>query len=295
MKNIINMHNESFFKRDYHLFHALTNINLNVSEGEILGILGENGAGKSTAIRLMLGILNPSEGYVEVLGKRPTQKNVKIFKNMGYLPGELSTYQKLTGNEVLKFFSSLRNIDDDLYIRNLIERLDYDPNKYIKELSKGNKQKLGLILAFMHKPELLILDEPSSGLDPLMQQITIELIQEARQNGSTIFLSSHIFSEIDKVAERVGFVKEGKLIVEESLEVLKSNAMKSIVIYFKETIPLNLFDNIKNVNLIETNKNVVKLNIIGPIDEIIKVISKYEIIDLTTQDPTLEELFMNYY
>ncbi|MCH2304674.1 MAG: ABC transporter ATP-binding protein [SAR202 cluster bacterium] len=292
MKNIIKMHNVSKY---YGKFKALSSLTLNVEENQIYALIGPNGAGKSTAIRLMLGILNPSEGYVEVLGKRPTQKNVKIFKNMGYLPGELSTYQKLTGNEVLKFFSSLRNIDDDQYIRNLIERLDYDPNKYIKELSKGNKQKLGLILAFMHKPELLILDEPSSGLDPLMQQITIELIQEARQNGSTIFLSSHIFSEIDKVAERVGFVKEGKLIVEESLEVLKSNAMKSIVIYFKETIPLNLFDNIKNVNLIETNKNVVKLNIIGPIDEIIKVISKYEIIDLTTQDPTLEELFMNYY
>ena len=292
MKNIIKMHNVSKY---YGKFKALSSLTLNVEENQIYAFIGPNGAGKSTAIRLMLGILNPSEGYVEVLGKRPTQKNVKIFKNMGYLPGELSTYQKLTGNEVLKFFSSLRNIDDDQYIRNLIERLDYDPNKYIKELSKGNKQKLGLILAFMHKPELLILDEPSSGLDPLMQQITIELIQEARQNGSTIFLSSHIFSEIDKVAERVGFVKEGKLIVEESLEVLKSNAMKSIVIYFKEIIPLNLFDNIKNVNLIETNKNVVKLNIIGPIDEIIKVISKYEIIDLTTQDPTLEELFMNYY
>lgn len=292
MKNIIKMHNVSKY---YGKFKALSSLTLNVEENQIYAFIGPNGAGKSTAIRLMLGILNPSEGYVEVLGKRPTQKNVKIFKNMGYLPGELSTYQKLTGNEVLKFFSSLRNIDDDQYIRNLIERLDYDPNKYIKELSKGNKQKLGLILAFMHKPELLILDEPSSGLDPLMQQITIELIQEARQNGSTIFLSSHIFSEIDKVAERVGFVKEGKLIVEESLEILKSNAMKYIVIYFKETIPLNLFDNIKNVNLIETNKNVVKLNIFGPIDEIIKVISKYEIIDLTTQDPTLEELFMNYY
>ena len=292
MKNIIKMHNVSKY---YGKFKALSSLTLNVEENQIYALIGPNGAGKSTAIRLMLGILNPSEGYVEVLGKRPTQKNVKIFKNMGYLPGELSTYQKLTGNEVLKFFSSLRNIDDDQYIRNLIERLDYDPNKYIKELSKGNKQKLGLILAFMHKPELLILDEPSSGLDPLMQQITIELIQEARLNGSTIFLSSHIFSEIDKVAERVGFVKEGKLIVEESLEILKSNAMKYIVIYFKETIPLNLFDNIKNVNLIETNKNVVKLNIFGPIDEIIKVISKYEIIDLTTQDPTLEELFMNYY
>jgi len=292
LKNIIKMHNVSKY---YGKFKALSSLTLNVEENQIYAFIGPNGAGKSTAIRLMLGILNPSEGYVEVLGKRPTQKNVKIFKNMGYLPGELSTYQKLTGNEVLKFFSSLRNIDDDQYIRNLIERLDYDPNKYIKELSKGNKQKLGLILAFMHKPELLILDEPSSGLDPLMQQITIELIQEARLNGSTIFLSSHIFSEIDKVAERVGFVKEGKLIVEESLEILKSNAMKYIVIYFKETIPLNLFDNIKNVNLIETNKNVVKLNIFGPIDEIIKVISKYEIIDLTTQDPTLEELFMNYY
>ena len=242
MKNIIKMHNVSKY---YGKFKALSSLTLNVEENQIYAFIGPNGAGKSTAIRLMLGILNPSEGYVEVLGKRPTQKNVKIFKNMGYLPGELSTYQKLTGNEVLKFFSSLRNIDDDQYIRNLIERLDYDPNKYIKELSKGNKQKLGLILAFMHKPELLILDEPSSGLDPLMQQITIELIQEARLNGSTIFLSSHLFSEIDKVAERVGFVKEGKLIVEESLEILKSNAMKYIVIYFKETIPLNLFDNIK--------------------------------------------------
>ena len=292
MQDIIKIHNVTKY---YGKFKALSSLTINVEENQIYAFIGPNGAGKSTAIRLMLGMLNPTEGYVEVLGKSPTQNNIEIFKNIGYLPGELRSYQKLTGNQVLKFFSNLRNVKEYNYINNLVKRLDYDPSKYIKELSKGNKQKLGLILAFMHKPKLLVLDEPSSGLDPLMQQITIELIQEARQDGSTIFLSSHIFSEIDKVAERVGFVKEGKLIVEESLEVLKSNAMKSIVIYFKEIIPLNLFDNIRNVNLIETNKNVVKLNIIGPIDEIIKVISKYEIIDLKTQDPTLEELFMNYY
>ena len=292
MQDIIKIHNVTKY---YGKFKALSSLTLNVEENQIYAFIGPNGAGKSTAIRLMLGMLNPTEGYVEVLGKSPTQNNIEIFKNIGYLPGELRSYQKLTGNQVLKFFSNLRNVKEYNYINNLVKRLDYDPSKYIKELSKGNKQKLGLILAFMHKPKLLVLDEPSSGLDPLMQQITIELIQEARQHGSTIFLSSHIFSEIDKVAQRVGFVKEGKLIVEESLEVLKSNAMKSIVIYFKEIIPLNLFDNIRNVNLIETNKNVVKLNIIGPIDEIIKVISKYEIIDLKTQDPSLEELFMNYY
>lgn len=292
MQDIIKIHNVTKY---YGKFKALSSLTINVEENQIYAFIGPNGAGKSTAIRLMLGMLNPTEGYVEVLGKSPTQNNIEIFKNIGYLPGELRSYQKLTGNQVLKFFSNLRNVKEYNYINNLVKRLDYDPSKYIKELSKGNKQKLGLILAFMHKPKLLVLDEPSSGLDPLMQQITIELIQEARQDGSTIFLSSHIFSEIDKVAQRVGFVKEGKLIVEESLEVLKSNAMKSIVIYFKEIIPLNLFDNIKNVNLIETNKNVVKLNIIGPIDEIIKVISKYEITDLKTQDPSLEELFMNYY
>tara|TARA_Y100000590_G_scaffold407766_1_gene498334 strand:- start:18696 stop:19556 length:861 start_codon:yes stop_codon:yes gene_type:complete len=286
------MHNVTKY---YGKFKALSSLTLDVKENQIYAFIGPNGAGKSTAIRLMLGILNFNEGYIEVLGKSPTQNNIDIFQKIGYLPGELRSYQKLTGNEVLKFFSNLRDIKEDNYINNLIERLDYDPNKYIKELSKGNKQKLGLILAFMHRPKLLVLDEPSSGLDPLMQQITIELIREARQEGTTIFLSSHIFSEIDKVAQKVGFIKEGELIVEDSLEVLKSNATKSITIYFNEIVPLDLFNNMENVNYVENNKNVVKLNFNGPVDAIVKMISKYEISDLKTQDPSLEELFMNYY
>ncbi|MBN18719.1 MAG: ABC transporter [Chloroflexi bacterium] len=292
MQDIIKMHNVTKY---YGKFKALSSLTLDVKENQIYAFIGPNGAGKSTAIRLMLGILNFNEGYIEVLGKSPTQNNIDIFQKIGYLPGELRSYQKLTGNEVLKFFSNLRDIKEDNYINNLIERLDYDPNKYIKELSKGNKQKLGLILAFMHRPKLLVLDEPSSGLDPLMQQITIELIREARQEGTTIFLSSHIFSEIDKVAQKVGFIKEGELIVEDSLEVLKSNATKSITIYFNEIVPLDLFNNMENVNYVENNKNVVKLNFNGPVDAIVKMISKYEISDLKTQDPSLEELFMNYY
>jgi len=292
LQDIIKMHNVTKY---YGKFKALSSLTLDVKENQIYAFIGPNGAGKSTAIRLMLGILNFNEGYIEVLGKSPTQNNIDIFQKIGYLPGELRSYQKLTGNEVLKFFSNLRDIKEDNYINNLIERLDYDPNKYIKELSKGNKQKLGLILAFMHRPKLLVLDEPSSGLDPLMQQITIELIREARQEGTTIFLSSHIFSEIDKVAQKVGFIKEGELIVEDSLEVLKSNATKSITIYFNEIVPLDLFNNMENVNYVENNKNVVKLNFNGPVDAIVKMISKYEISDLKTQDPSLEELFMNYY
>ena len=228
MQDIIKIHNVTKY---YGKFKALSSLTLNVEENQIYAFIGPNGAGKSTAIRLMLGMLNPTEGYVEVLGKNPTQNNIEIFKNIGYLPGELRSYQKLTGNQVLKFFSNLRNVKEYNYINNLVKRLDYDPNKYIKELSKGNKQKLGLILAFMHKPKLLVLDEPSSGLDPLMQQITIELIEEARQNGSTIFLSSHIFSEIDKVAQRVGFVKKGKfdifIIIEKSIFVNYSKIWNS--------------------------------------------------------------------
>ena len=154
MQDIIKMHNVTKY---YGKFKALSSLTLDVKENQIYAFIGPNGAGKSTAIRLMLGILNFNEGYIEVLGKSPTQNNIDIFQKIGYLPGELRSYQKLTGNEVLKFFSNLRDIKEDNYINNLIERLDYDPNKYIKELSKGNKQKLGLILAFMHRPKLLVL------------------------------------------------------------------------------------------------------------------------------------------
>ena len=279
----------------YGKFKALSSLNLEVDTNTIYAFIGPNGAGKTTTIRTLLGMLNPNEGTVSVLGKQPTQKNISMFNNIGYLPGELSMYDKLTGNELLKFFGNLKKITDWNYVNELIERLNCEPTKKIKTLSKGNKQKFGLVLAFMHKPELLILDEPTSGLDPFLQQTTIELVQESKNNGATVFLSSHIFSEIDKIAETVGFIKEGELIVEEELEILKSNAVKTIEIEFKEAPPTALFDTIENVQKIASETNTIKLNVTGSLDSVIKEISKFEVLNIISEEPSLEDLFMNYY
>tara|TARA_Y100000814_G_scaffold245092_1_gene190171 strand:+ start:200 stop:1087 length:888 start_codon:yes stop_codon:yes gene_type:complete len=279
----------------YGKFKALSSLNLEVDTNSIYAFIGPNGAGKTTTIRTLLGMLNPNEGKVSVLGQQPTQKNVGRFNNIGYLPGELSMYDKLTGNELLKYFGNLKKITDWNYVNELVERLNCEPTKKIKTLSKGNKQKFGLVLAFMHKPQLLILDEPTSGLDPFLQKTTIELVQESKNNGATVFLSSHIFSEIDKIAETVGFIKEGELIVEEELEVLKSNAIKTIEIEFKSTPPTTLFDNIENVQKIGSENNAIKLNVTGSLNSVIKEISKFEVLNIISEEPSLEDLFMNYY
>ena len=275
---------------------ALSSLNLDVDEGEIYAFIGPNGAGKSTTIRILLGMLNPTEGFVEVLGKIPSQKNiVHLFDNIGYLPGELATYEKLTGRETIKFFGNLKHVSDWSYIESLIERLDFDSTRKTKDLSKGNKQKLGLILALMNKPQLLVLDEPTSGLDPLMQQTAIDLLKEIQQNGTTIFLSSHIFSEIDKVAETVGFIKEGELIVEDELDTLKANAVKSLSIEFKHPIPEDLFKHSTNIQIVESKDTSVTINVTGPVDGVIKKISQFEVVDLLSEEASLEDVFMNYY
>ena len=279
----------------YGKIKALSSVNLEVQSNAIYAFIGPNGAGKSTTIRILLGMLNPTEGSVTILGKTPTQKNINVFNDIGYLPGELSMYQNLTGQELLKFFGNLKNVTDWTYVDSLVERLNCEPSKKIKTLSKGNKQKFGLVMAFMHKPKLLILDEPTSGLDPFMQQTTVELVKEAKNNGSTIFLSSHIFSEIDKVAETVGFIKEGELIVEDKLETLKSNALKSIQIEFNNNTPINLFDNLDNVQVLKTGDNSIKINVTGSLDPVIKIISQFEITNIISEEPSIEDLFMNYY
>ena len=293
MSSVIKIENLTKY---YGKVKALSSLNLDVDEGEIYAFIGPNGAGKSTTIRILLGMLNPTEGFVEVLGKIPSQKNiVHLFNNIGYLPGELATYEKLTGRETIKFLGNLKHVSDWSYIESLIERLDFDSTRKTKDLSKGNKQKLGLILALMNKPKLLVLDEPTSGLDPLMQQTAIDLLKEMQQNGTTIFLSSHIFSEIDKVAETVGFIKEGELIVEDELDTLKANAVKSLSIEFKHPIPEDLFKDSTNIQIVESKDTSVTINVTGPVDGVIKKISQFEVVDLLSEEASLEDLFMNYY
>ena len=293
MSSVIRIENLTKY---YGKVKALSSLNLDVDEGEIYAFIGPNGAGKSTTIRILLGMLNPTEGFVEVLGKIPSQRNiVNLFNNIGYLPGELATYEKLTGRETIKFFGNLKNVADWSYIESLIERLDFDPTRKTKDLSKGNKQKLGLILALMNKPKLLILDEPTAGLDPLMQQTAIDLIREMQQNGATTFLSSHIFSEIDKVAETVGFIKEGELIVEDDLDTLKANAVKSLSIEFKQPIPVDLFNDSTNIQIVELKDTNVTIHVTGSIDAVIKKISQLEVVNLLSEEASLEDVFMNYY
>ena len=293
MSSVIKIENLTKY---YGKVKALSSLNLDVDEGEIYAFIGPNGAGKSTTIRILLGMLNPTEGFVEVLGEIPSQKNiVHLFDNIGYLPGELATYEKLTGRETIKFFGNLKHVSDWSYIESLIERLDFDSTRKTKDLSKGNKQKLGLILALMNKPKLLVLDEPTSGLDPLMQQTAIDLLKEIQQNGTTIFLSSHIFSEIDKVAETVGFIKEGELIVEDELDTLKANAVKSLSIEFKHPIPEDLFKDSTNIQIVESKDTSVTINVTGPVDGVIKKISQFEVVDLLSEEASLEDVFMNYY
>ena len=293
MSSVIKIENLTKY---YGKVKALSSLNLDVNEGEIYAFIGPNGAGKSTTIRILLGMLNPTEGFVEVLGKIPSQKNiVYLFNNIGYLPGELATYEKLTGRETIKFLGNLKHVSDWSYIESLIERLDFDSTRKTKDLSKGNKQKLGLILALMNKPKLLVLDEPTSGLDPLMQQTSIDLLKEIQQNGTTIFLSSHIFSEIDKVAETVGFIKQGELIVEDELDTLKANAVKSLSIEFKHPIPEDLFKDSTNIQIVESKDTSVTINVTGPVDDVIKKISQFEVVDLLSEEASLEDVFMNYY
>ena len=293
MSSVIKIENLTKY---YGKVKALSSLNLDVDEVEIYAFIGPNGAGKSTTIRILLGMLNPTEGFVEVLGEIPSQKNiVHLFDNIGYLPGELATYEKLTGRETIKFFGNLKHVSDWSYIESLIERLDFDSTRKTKDLSKGNKQKLGLILALMNKPKLLVLDEPTSGLDPLMQQTSIDLLKEIQQNGTTIFLSSHIFSEIDKVAETVGFIKEGELIVEDELDTLKANAVKSLSIEFKHPIPEDLFKGSTNIQIVESKDTSVTINVTGPVDDVIKKISQFEVVDLLSEEASLEDVFMNYY
>ena len=293
MSSVIKIENLTKY---YGKVKALSSLNLDVFVWVIYAFIGPNGAGKITTLRILLGMLNPTEGFVEVLGEIPSQKNiVHLFDNIGYLPGELATYEKLTGRETIKFFGNLKHVSDWSYIESLIERLDFDSTRKTKDLSKGNKQKLGLILALMNKPKLLVLDEPTSGLDPLMQQTSIDLLKEIQQNGTTIFLSSHIFSEIDKVAETVGFIKEGELIVEDELDTLKANAVKSLSIEFKHPIPEDLFKGSTNIQIVESKDTSVTINVTGPVDDVIKKISQFEVVDLLSEEASLEDVFMNYY
>ena len=286
--------------KNYGRVRALRGLDLEVRRGEIFGFLGPNGAGKTTAIRCMLDLIRPQGGTLRVLGYDPQVDPMAIRVRSGYIPGELHLDENMTGHSAITYFDALRGgIVDWGYVNRLAERLKADLNQPIRNLSHGNKQKIGVIQALMHQPELLLLDEPTTGLDPLMQQEVLRLLREARTDGATIFFSSHIINEVETLAERVAIIRQG--IVVEVIEVaaLQERALRRVHIRFSIPVSLRRSQPILQLPEVELlgkgDQTSLLLQVKGDMDQLIKTLAKYPVADVETQRPSLEEIFLAYY
>lgn len=272
---------------------ALAPLNLEVETGEVLGCLGPNGAGKTTTIRLLLGLIRPTSGRADIFGLDSQKKKIEIHKRLAYVPGETMLWPALTGDETLHLLGSLHGFIDQKYKATLIDRFQFDPSKKVRTYSKGNRQKISLIAAFMTRADLLILDEPTSGLDPLMEQAFRECVKEAREAGQTIFLSSHILSEVEALCDRVALLQNGKLIEVGTLEQMRHLSALTVKAVFDKTPP-NI-NNIKGVSNIKVIGNELSCQVHGPIDELLSVIAKARPRTFISTEPSLEELFLSLY
>lgn len=275
-------------------YKALDDLTLNVTEGEIFGFIGPNGAGKTTAIRLLLDLIRPTKGSAKIFGKDINRNSVAIKKDIGFLPGEIFLPDNFTGKSCIEYFKGFKNRVEDKYLKFLTDSLEFDITKKIREYSKGNRQKLSIILALMHKPKLLLLDEPTSGLDPLNQQIFYKLMSDIKRNGATIFLSTHILVEAQNICDRVGIIKEGKLLSIENIDDFRQKNIREIHLETKTNILLSDLK-VPGVQKIEKKTYGYNLTTVGPNGQIIKNISRLNIDDFKIFEPSLEEIFMHFY
>jgi ABC-2 type transport system ATP-binding protein len=274
---------------------GIVDVDLEVKRGEVFGYLGPNGAGKTTTLRTLLDFIRPTRGSATVFDLDIRQSSVDIHRRVGYLNGELALYNNMTGEDLLKYLGNLRGGLDWKYVRELAARFECDLPRRIQGLSLGNKQKLGLLQAFMHKPELLILDEPTNGLDPLMQHQFYDLLSQTKKEGCTIFLSSHILPEVEKVCDRVGIIRQGRLVTVETIETLKSHSVRQLEVHFSGVIPRDKFINIPGVRDIVVQDNVLTCTVIGSLDTLVKAAAQFEVVNIVSHEPTLEEIFLTYY
>lgn len=279
----------------YGKHRGLVDLTFEVEAGQVVGYLGPNGSGKTTTIRLLLDFIRPTSGRAEVFGLDARTDSLEIRSKVGFLPGELNAYDGMTGWEILTYYSNLRGGVDWGYAESLADRLELDLTRKIRNLSKGNKQKVGLVQAFMARPELLILDEPTGGLDPLMQQEFYRLVLDAKEEGQTVFLSSHVMTEVEKVADRVGIIREGRLVLDEDVATLKARALRQLEIHFGEPVSLADFQDIPGVREMSVEGNELKCTVAGSVDELIKAAARFEVLNVSSQEPDLEDIFLDYY
>jgi ABC-2 type transport system ATP-binding protein len=279
----------------YGPFRGIVDVDLAVNQGEIFGFLGPNGAGKTTTIRILLDLIRPSSGHATVFGIETTANPVAIHRRLGYLPGEWNLYDRLTGAETITYFANLRGGVDRPYVDQLVQRLDLDPSRRFREYSKGNKQKVGLICALQHRPELLILDEPTSGLDPLVQQTFNELLFAAKADGRTVFLSSHIISEVERTCDRVAIIREGRIVRLDTVEGVRNLAAHEVELRFGAPVAGAPFEAIEGVrNLVEEGRTL-RMLVTGPIAPVVRLAGQYDLVDFVSREPSLEEVFLSEY
>ncbi len=287
--NVIEVKN---LKKYFGKTKAVDDISFEVKKGEIFGFLGPNGAGKTTTIRCLMDFLRPTSGQIFILGLDSCQDSVEIKKKVGYLAGDIRFYDKWTGLEHIKFVEKIKG--KSKILRTLLKELDFNPKLKFKHLSSGNRQKLGLILALMNEPEILIMDEPTLGLDPLLQNKTYEILKIMRDRGTTIFMSSHNLSEVEKVCDRVGIIKDGKLVGIETIEELGEKRLRRVEIRFGNDYRTSDFK-IAGVEKIEEISGGLLLTVRGNIDPLIKKLANYKLDDLEISHATLEDVFLGFY
>lgn len=273
---------------------SLDKLSMHVAPGEVYGFLGANGAGKSTAIRILLNFLQPTSGTATILGKDSVQDSVALKASMGYLAGDVALYPNVTGAQLLEYLGQLHGKTDAAYTQTLCKRFDVELDKPIGKLSKGNRQKIGIVQAFMHKPSILILDEPTSGLDPLMQERFYETILESKEQGAAIFLSSHSFAEVQRICDRIGIIRHGKLVREGTLADMAEAQLPTLLVTFKGDVPAS-FNKHKSLEIIDLKGRSATVRARTSNAELFATLSKYDIVDFQTQELELEGEFMSYY
>jgi ABC-2 type transport system ATP-binding protein len=289
------IHTEGLSKTYGRGSRGLAGLDLQVKTGEVYGYLGPNGAGKSTTIRILLDLIRPTAGHVRVLGLDPRADGVELRRRLGYLAGEFVVDGRQTARQLLAYLANLRGGVAAARITELADRLALDLDRPIKGLSKGNRQKVGIVQAFMHEPELLILDEPTSGLDPFLQQEFVHLVQAAKRRGATVFMSSHVMSEVQQTADRVGIIRDGRLVTVQSVEELREHAVRSVTVTFDRAVDPAPFQRLPGLTDVTVTGPTLRARLAGHADELIKAAARHTVVDLLCEEPDLEEIFFHFY
>ncbi len=274
---------------------AVEDLSFAVEPGEVVGFLGPNGAGKTTTIRMLVDLIRPTRGRVEVLGSDPRQGGTALRRRIGYVPGDLAMYNRLTGRQLLGFLGSLRGNRDATTAEALAERIEGVLDRPIGTLSRGNRQKLGVVQAFAHEPDLLVLDEPTSGLDPVAQRTFRALVREATSRGAAVLLSSHVLGEVQRIADRVAIVRAGRLVTIEPMSELEAKALRVVEIRFSGPVDAAAFANLAAVRSIEVEGDLVRASVAGPVDALVKAAARFSVESIAGHEADLEDVFLAYY